>query len=231
MQTPMHILITGANRGLGLGYVAHYAALGHHVYATARDLHHATELQALAAQYPQIKLYPLDAASPEAITQLAQTLADVPMDLLISNAGTYPKSHLAHADMQAWLTAFQVNTLATYYLAQAFLPHFKRASAPKLVAMTSKMGSVADNTSGGSYIYRSSKAALNMVVKSLAIDLANEKVTIVVLHPGWVRTEMGGPDGLIDVATSIQGLTQVIAGLTPLQSGHFYDYTGKALPW
>lgn len=231
MQTPMHILITGANRGLGLGYVAHYAALGHHVYATARNLQQATDLHALAATYPNIQLYPLEAASPSAISQLAQTLAGKQIDLLISNAGTYPKSNLAHAEMDEWLTAFQVNTLSTYYLAQAFLPHLKRSPSPKLIAMTSKMGSVTDNTSGGSYIYRSSKAALNMVVKSLAIDLAAQNIIVTVLHPGWVRTEMGGPDGLIDVATSIQGLTQVIDGLSPAQSGHFYDYTGKALPW
>lgn len=225
------ILITGANRGIGLEYVRQYAESGNQVYATVRDLAEATSLQQLAAEYSNIEILALDAANIAAIRELAGQLSAITVDILISNAGTYPESSFGKTDSQAWLHAFQVNTLTTYYLAEAFLPQLRRASQAKLIAMTSKMGSIEDNSSGGEYIYRSSKTALNMVVKSLALDLREFNIAVAALHPGWVRTDMGGPNGLIDTATSVRGLRQVIEQLTCEQSGQFIAYDGKLIPW
>lgn len=225
------ILITGANRGIGLEYVKQYAASGCQIYATVRDPAKATDLQQLAAQYANVQVLALDVAKVAAIRDLAGQLSAITVDILISNAGTYPESAFGKTDPQAWLEAFQVNTLTTYYLAEAFLPQLRRASQAKLIAMTSKMGSIEDNGSGGEYIYRSSKTALNMVVKSLALDLREFNIAVAALHPGWVRTDMGGPNGLIDTATSVRGLRQVIEHLTCEQSGQFIAYDGKPIPW
>ena len=225
------ILITGANRGIGLEYVKQYAASGCQIYATVRDPSEATDLQQLAAQYANVQVLALDVANVAAIRDLAGQLSAITVDILISNAGTYPESAFGKTDPQAWLEAFQVNTLTTYYLAEAFLPQLRRASQAKLIAMTSKMGSIEDNGSGGEYIYRSSKTALNMVVKSLALDLREFNIAVAALHPGWVRTDMGGPNGLIDTATSVRGLRQEIEHLTCEQSGQFIAYDGKPIPW
>lgn len=225
------ILITGANRGIGLEYVRQYAESGSQVYATVRDPAQATSLQQLAAEYSNVVLLTLDVADITTIRDLAGQLSAITVDILISNAGTYPESRFGKTDPQAWLHAFQVNTLTTYYLAEAFLPQLRRASQAKLIAMTSKMGSIEDNSSGGEYIYRSSKTALNMVVKSLALDLKEFNIAVAALHPGWVRTDMGGPNGLIDTATSVRGLRQVIEQLTCEQSGQFIAYDSKLIPW
>lgn len=231
MTTSQTILITGANRGIGLEYVRQYAQEGHTVYATVRDIATAEELQRLAAAYTQIHVLPLDVADISAIRALATQLSKVTIDILISNAGIYPPSRIGTTDPQAWLHAFQVNTLTTYYLAEAFLPHLQLATQGKVIAMTSKMGSISDNGSGGEYIYRSTKTALNMVVKSLALDLQPFNIAVALLHPGWVRTDMGGPNGLINTETSVTGLRKVISGLSVAQTGEFIAYDGKPVPW
>jgi NAD(P)-dependent dehydrogenase (short-subunit alcohol dehydrogenase family) len=230
-MTTQTIFITGANRGIGLEYVKQYALDGHQVYATVRDPAQATALQQLAAAHANVQVLALDVADVAAIRDLAARLSAITVDILISNAGTYPESRFGKTDPQAWLHAFQVNTLTTYYLAEAFLPQLRRANQAKLIAMTSKMGSIEDNGSGGEYIYRSSKTALNMVVKSLALDLREFNIAVAALHPGWVRTDMGGPNGLIDTETSVRGLRQVIDHLSCAQSGSFIAYDGKAIPW
>ena len=230
-MTTQTILITGANRGIGLEYVKQYAESGQQVYATVRDPAKATALQQLSAKHTNIQVLALDVSNVSAIRDLAGQLSALTIDILISNAGTYPDSAFGKTDPQAWLQAFQVNTLTTYYLAEAFLPQLRRANQAKLIAMTSKMGSIEDNGSGGEYIYRSSKTALNMVVKSLALDLREFNIQVAALHPGWVRTDMGGPNGLIDTETSVRGLRQVIDGLNSAQSGEFIAYDGKRIPW
>lgn len=230
-MTTQTIFITGANRGIGLEYVKQYALEGHQVYATVRDPAQAPALQQLAAAHANVQVLALDVADVAAIRDLAARLSAITVDILISNAGTYPESRFGKTDPQAWLHAFQVNTLTTYYLAEAFLPQLRRANQAKLIAMTSKMGSIEDNGSGGEYIYRSSKTALNMVVKSLALDLREFNIAVAALHPGWVRTDMGGPNGLIDTETSVRGLRLVIDHLSCAQSGSFIAYDGKAIPW
>lgn len=230
-MTTQTIFITGANRGIGLEYVKQYAQEGHQVYATVRDPARALALQQLAAAHSNVQVLALEVADIAAIRNLAAQLSAITVDVLISNAGSYPESSFGNTDPQTWLQAFQVNTLTTYYLAEAFLPQLRRANQAKLIAMTSKMGSIEDNGSGGAYIYRSSKTALNMVVKSLALDLREFNIAVAALHPGWVRTDMGGPNGLIDTETSVRGLRQVIDGLSCAHSGSFIAYDGKAIPW
>jgi NAD(P)-dependent dehydrogenase (short-subunit alcohol dehydrogenase family) len=229
--TQKTVLITGANRGIGLEYVKQYAQAGWRVIACCRQLESATDLQSLAEQYHLIQLRELDVGNFEQIESVAHALSDQPIHLLINNAGIYPPSGFRETDYDAWMLAFKVNTMSSLKLAEAFSPHLVKAGGAKFVAMTSKMGSIEDNTSGGEYSYRSSKAALNMVVKSLSIDMEKYGVVVAALHPGWVRTDMGGSNGLIDTQTSVSGLCQVIAQLDANHSGKFYAYDGKEIAW
>jgi len=231
MTATYQVFITGANRGIGLEFTRQYARDGWNVIACCRDLAQATDLQQLAQAYPNIKTYALDVADFDAIEALAAALKDVKIDVLINNAGVYPHSDLQAADAGDWLHAFKVNSMAPFKMATAFMPNIAASQLRKLVTLSSKMGSLDDNTSGGSYIYRSSKTAANMVMKSLSIDLQPYGISVAVLHPGWVQTEMGGPGALIDAQTSVSGLRQVIANLNLANSGQFIAYDGKVISW
>lgn len=225
------LLITGANRGIGLEYVKQYAKDGWHVIACCREPADADALNMLVTEHSDVEVHALDVADFEQIDALARKLQDQAIDLLINNAGVYPPGSFRAMNYQAWERAFKINTMSTLKLAEAFLPNLVKAGNAKLVAMTSKMGSIDDNTSGGEYAYRSSKTALNMVVKSLSIDLSKYGIAVAALHPGWVRTDMGGPNGLIDTATSVAGLRQVIQRLDLAHSGQFTAYDGKSIAW
>ncbi len=231
MTTTNQVLITGANRGIGLEFARQYAEAGWKVIACCRDLKQAVGLQELADTYPDIKTYALDVADFAAIEALAAALKDEKIDVLINNAGVYPHSDLNHADPEQWLHAFKVNSMAPLKMAAAFTPHIAASRLKKLVTLSSKMGSLNDNTSGGSYIYRTSKVAANMVMKSLAIDLKVFSISVAVLHPGWVQTEMGGPGALIDTRASVSGLRKVIEHLNLGNSGQFIAYDGKVINW
>lgn len=231
MQYDNTLFITGANRGIGLEYVKQYAQEGWRVLASCRNPADASALQALANKHANIELHAIDIANFDQIEALGRKLIDQPIQLLINNAGIYPESSFRTIDYAKWMEAFKVNAMSTLKLAEVFIPHLVKAGNAKLVAMTSKMGSIDDNTSGGEYIYRSSKTALNMVMKSLSIDLNKYGVSVAVLHPGWVRTDMGGPNGLIDAETSVQGLRKVIGMLSLDNSGKFYAYDGKEIAW
>ncbi|HEY9211050.1 MAG TPA: SDR family oxidoreductase [Methylotenera sp.] len=231
MTTTYQVLITGANRGIGLEFARQYAEAGWKVIACCRDLKQATGLQELVNTYPDIKTYALDVADFSAIEALAAELKDVKIDVLINNAGVYPHSDLDHADPEQWLHAFKVNSMAPFKMATAFAPNLAVGQLKKLVTLSSKMGSLDDNTSGGSYIYRTSKVAANMVMKSLAIDLKPYGISVAALHPGWVQTEMGGPDALIDTRASVSGLRNVIEHLNLANSGQFIAYDGKVINW
>lgn len=232
----MHtVLITGANRGIGLEFCRQYAAEGWRVLACSRDPDKADALARLAVLYPGlIALHTLDVADHAQIERLAQELGSESIDLLINNAGIYPDSDtlgFGHTDYAEWLQAFRINTMATLKMAETFAPHLARGKQKVIVAITSKMGSIADNVGGGSYLYRSSKAALNMVVKSLAIDLKPGGIIAVVFHPGWVQTDMGGPNAMIPAEQSVSGMKQMIGRLTAADSGKFFGYDGQAIPW
>lgn len=223
-------LITGANRGLGLEFVRQYADDGWHVIACCRTPEAATELNALDGD---IEVRALDVVDFSAIDALASDLQGTAIDVLVANAGMYGKkgASLRGVDYDEWMDVFRTNTQAPLKIVEAFCSHVAASEGKRLVALTSKMGSISDNDSGGSYVYRSSKAALNAVMKSAAIDLSARGVLSCVLHPGWVRTDMGGPQGLIDAPASVSGMRAVIQGLTNETSGGFFDYSGKEIPW
>jgi NAD(P)-dependent dehydrogenase (short-subunit alcohol dehydrogenase family) len=231
MAVTNQVLITGANRGIGLEFVQQYAQDGWHVFACCRSPEKATELQALANTYLNIQILPLDVADSAQINALALQLKDEKIDLLINNAGVYPDGAVGDINTDHWLEAFKVNTMAPLKMTEAFTSHIAKSQLKKIATLSSKMGSIDDNTSGGSYIYRSSKVAANMVMKSLSIDLKALGVSVVTLHPGWVLTEMGGPNALIDTKTSVSGLRRVIERLTLNTTGQFIAYDGKAINW
>lgn len=229
------LLITGANRGLGLEFVKQYAADGWRIFACCRHPETATELETISQQNQGlITVHKLDVADFVQIESLAAELAGQELDVLLNNAGIYPDATsggLGATNYDGWARAFRVNTMAPLKMAETFASHLARGTQKKIINITSKMGSISDNTSGGAYIYRSSKTALNMVVKSLAVDLAPRGIATALLHPGWVLTDMGGPNALISTEQSISGMRQVIARLSLKDSGKFYGYDGKEISW
>lgn len=224
------VLITGANRGIGLEFARQYAATGWRVIATCRQPSLATELKALPGE---VEIFALDVGDFPVLGDLAKSLKRESVDLLLANAGVYgPRpSPFGAVDDGAWEAVLRLNTIAPLKLAEAFCDLVARSELRSMAFLSSKMGSIADNTSGGSYIYRSSKAALNVVVKSLAVDLAPRGISVAALHPGWVRTDMGGPSALIDAEVSVAGMRRVLADLTPETSGRFLNYDGCEIPW
>jgi NAD(P)-dependent dehydrogenase (short-subunit alcohol dehydrogenase family) len=227
-MTTYTVLITGANRGIGLEFAKQYATDGWDVIACAREPHLASALHALAAHHTNIKISPLDVADFKQIDALALQLQYDKIDVLINNAGVYP-----HGDGNAddWDKAFKINSMAPLKVSQAFVPNLIRGTHKKIATLSSKMGSMDDNTSGGSYIYRSSKAAVNMVMKSLSIDLKAHELSVVTLHPGWVQTDMGGTNAMINTATSVAGMRKVIENLNLANTGKFIAYDGKEIAW
>lgn len=229
------VLITGANRGIGLEFVDQYANDGWRVLACTRKPAAAGELNRLAARFPDtIQVNVLDVADHEQIAQLSHELSEEKIDLLINNAGVYPSARDAsfhQIDYEAWGYAFEVNAMAPLKMADAFYAQVVKSDLKKIVTITSKMGSMADNRGGGSYVYRSSKAAVNSVMKSLAIDLEPKGIIVALLHPGWVRTDMGGPNGLISCEKSVSGMRQVIDDLIHTDTGKFYAFDGQIIPW
>ena len=185
----------------------------------------------MAKQYSNIQILALDVAQSEDIQKLANTLKKQPIDILINNAGIWRSSSLSSVNKEAWLESFTTNAIAPYEMAQAFLPNILDGGLKKVVSITSKMGSIEDNTSGGSYIYRSSKSALNMVMRSLQHDLQSQGIATLTLHPGWVQTDMGGMNALINVDQSVVGMMKIIDNLTLENSGQFLDYAGKPIGW
>ena len=224
------VLITGASRGLGLEFCRQYAAEGWQVLACCRNPETAGKLTGI----PHVRIFPLDVSDFAQIDALAAQLQDTAIDVLINNAGIYgdsPRRGFGQLDYADWTQTLTINMQAPVKMAEAFLPHLQRGDKKMLVTITSQMGSIADNGSGGSILYRTSKAALNAAMKSIAIDLADQSIGVLVLHPGWVKTDMGGPNALIAAHQSVAGMRQVIAQFTLAQSGSFLKYDGSSLPW
>lgn len=216
-------LITGANRGIGLEFARRYDEAGWEVIGTARDPHEADDLKSVA------RVEMLDVTDLDRVAGFADILGGQPLDLLIANAGTYgPRRTETAEDGQGWLEALSVMAVSPVLLANALLPNLRAANG-KAIAITSRMGSIDDNTSGGFIAYRSAKAALNAAWTSLAID--NPGLAFALLHPGWVQTRMGGASAPTTVADSVAGMMRVIEGLTPAGRAPFLDYQGKTVPW
>jgi NAD(P)-dependent dehydrogenase (short-subunit alcohol dehydrogenase family) len=223
------VLISGANRGIGLEHAQRFVAAGAHVIAAVRDTA-SSDLKALGAK---VEVIGYDAADPAAPAQVKKALGDRPIDLLFNNAGIYggDQQNFGAIDPETFIEVIRVNTLAPLLMAQALVDNVA-ASERKIIAnQSSLMGSIADNGSGGYHAYRASKTALNMATKGLANDLRGRGITVVTLHPGWVKTRMGGPNAPVTTADCAAGQQKILAALTPAQSGKFFNYDGKELPW
>ncbi|KIH77470.1 Short-chain dehydrogenase [Geoalkalibacter ferrihydriticus] len=228
------ILVTGANRGIGLELSRQYSAAGWRVLACCRNPEEAVELKKLAEHSGnKILVLTLDVGRVEDISRLADDLRKEKIDILFNNAGINgPKQQeFGLIDAEGWMAAMRVNVLAPYYMAVAFLDQLAAGKRRLLAIMGTQLGSIADNTSGGKYVYRSSKAAVHMVGKSLSIDLKPRGITTLLLHPGWVRTDMGGAQAALSVEESVQGLRQVLEQANADDNGKLIAYDGRIIPW
>lgn len=223
------VLITGANRGLGLEFARQYAAEGWRVHAACRAPKRATELAGIKGD---VAVHALDVTDSGAITALVDALGDDAIDVLVNNAGVYGRRQsFGHIDYGGWESVLRTNALAPIAVTEAFVPALQRAERPRVALITSRMGSIADNTSGGFYAYRSSKAALNAAGRSLALDLKAQGIIVLMLHPGWVRTDMGGAGAPLEPRDSIGRLRQIIDGAKMTDSGRFFSHDGSEVPW
>ena len=229
----MSILITGTNRGIGLEFVKHYLKNNEKVIATCRNKNSAKDLLELKNTTSNLSLVELDVSNPNSINEFASKITDQPIDTFINNAGVFgPRNNeFGNFNAKEWLDVFNINTIAPLLITQKILKNLRLGKNKKLVFISSKVGSIEENTGGGMYIYRSSKTALNQVIKSLSIDFKDENFIAVALHPGWVQTDMGGPNALIDTKTSVKGMAEVIDSLVLKNSGRFYNYDGSSIPW
>ena len=227
------VLITGTNRGIGLEFVKQFLAREDTVLATCRDMGSATELRQLKNDTRKLHIFELDVSSQKSMEDLTLQLAGHAIDIFINNAGVYGPTDSTFGKVSAneWAKVLQVNAKAPMILTQLLIDNLRDGSDKKLIYITSKMGSIDDNKGGGSYVYRSSKAALNAVVKSISVDLRDSGFSVAVLHPGWVQTDMGGPNALIDVTTSVSKMIDVIDNLNFHNSGSFFNYDGGIIPW
>jgi NAD(P)-dependent dehydrogenase (short-subunit alcohol dehydrogenase family) len=228
------ILVTGANRGLGLEFVRQYAQAGWKTYAACRSPKSAKELKALQDQHAdRITILSVDVTDAASVRTAAEKLRGEPIDLLLNNAGvgSPPAQKIGSLDYAAWSQVLDANVLGPARMIEAFVENVAKGRDKRIVTVTSRMGSIADNSSGGSYAYRSSKAGVNAVMKSFSIDLAPRGITCVVVHPGWVRTDMGGAGGKLAPAESVKSLRALVDGLSLTHSGKFFNVDGEVLPW
>ena len=220
------VLITGAARGLGLDFVKQYAAKGWKVLACAR------EPEALKQVKGEIVPHKLEVTDYAAVKALAGTLSGVAIDVLICNAGISGREagDLGSIDPAVWRETFEVNALAPLMMAEAFVAHVAASQQKKMIAISSRLGSITHND-GARYAYRASKTALNMEWQSLSKDTAGKGLVCVVLHPGWVQTDMGGKAATLTIEQSVPAMVKVIDGLKPADNGRFINYDGTAIPW
>ena len=207
---------------------------GWRVFACCRNPHNADSLFNIARlSNGQISVHIADMLELATLQALSYELRNEAIDILVNNAGVYgpDKNRFGNVDVAGWLQTFQVNSIAPLKMVEAFIEQLNMGQRKVVACMSSKMGSMADNGYGNSYIYRSSKAALNAVVKSLSIDLKEQGIISVALHPGWVKTDMGGPNAEISTTECVQQLLGHINALTPADSGRFIDIDGSDIPW
>ena len=226
------VVVTGANRGIGLELVSQYLADDWQVYGCCRRPELATELTGLAPN-SALSIHQLDVGNPDSVKKLALALSEQSIDLLINNAGIYggERQSFGDIDYAQWTRVLEVNTLGPYRVSTALANPVGNSEQRLIVNVSSAMGSIERYTTGGHYIYRSSKAALNMVTVNLAHDLRSRGITVLSVPPGWVRTDMGGSSADISPRTSAAGLRQLISNATIKDSGRFFSWDGSALPW
>jgi NAD(P)-dependent dehydrogenase (short-subunit alcohol dehydrogenase family) len=226
------VIVTGANRGLGLEFTRQYAKDGARVFASCRDPKSARELNRLAAENTLVSVRELDVTRAESVAAFKQFVGSAPIDILINNAGIYgpAKQSAVAMDYEGWFETLATNLIGPLRLIQAFLASLKSGREKKVVSITSGMGSIAE-TSGGYIAYRTSKAGLNMLMRSAALELKSEGIIVVPLNPGWVRTDMGGSGAPLSPETSVRRMRQIIAELTLKDSGRFLSHDGREISW
>lgn len=228
------VLITGANRGIGLGHAQAFAQRGVEVFATARTPDTADALQSLAQAHPgRFTVLHYDAEEPDAPARLKAALADTPIDLVLANAGAGGESGqaLGNIHVDGVLDLIRVNALAPLKLVEALIYNITLSERKLVAFQSSQMGSIGNNHTGDHYEYRLSKVALNMIARNVANDLKPRDVTVVALHPGWVQTRMGGQSAPVTVQASVAGQQKLFDTLTMAHTGRFYNYDGTELPW
>jgi NAD(P)-dependent dehydrogenase (short-subunit alcohol dehydrogenase family) len=224
------VLITGANRGLGLEFAKQYARDGYRVFATARK--ESAELRALRQSQRALEFHALDVTDAGSVRGLADTLKGEPIDVLINNAGWMgpDQQRLGNIDYDGLLDTLRINTLGPLRVAEALVDNVAKSQRKLMVALTSGMGSISDS-SGGYYAYRASKAALNMTFHNLGLDLKQRGIIAIVINPGWVQTDMGGKNAPTPVEDSIAMMRKVFDSLTLADTGSFKNYKGGDFPW
>lgn len=233
------VLITGANRGLGFEFARQYAADGWTVLATARDPEKAQELKQFASKLPTLAIQELNIADGESIEGLADALDGKPIDVLIHNSAIYPQKgqKFGEIDFDGWRGAMETNLFGAMRLTEALLENVAASDRKQIAAISSSMaslkavqgGSVAQ--AGVAYQYRTSKTALNMAMSVLSTELAPRGISVVMIDPGWVKTDMGGPNAQLTPEQSISGIRKVLAGDPMEISGKFIRYDGVVRPW
>ena len=225
-------LVTGASRGIGLEMVKELLTQGHQVIAACRNPDGARDLWEIQSDYKsRFRYLKLDVSSADSVAEFGAALKNETIDVLVNNAGVLKGAgeSLENLDFDSVTKSFQVNTMGPVRVTQILMPCLQRAKSPRVINITSLMGSIADNGSGGYYGYRMSKAALNMFGACLSKEVA--KITTLQIHPGWVKTDMGGLKAPTERRDSVLGMIAVIKGATIKDSGRFLDFRGKELPW
>ena len=224
------VLITGANRGIGLEFVRQYAADGWRVVAACRKPKKAKDVEKVNGD---VTLRALDVADPDSVATFVDEVKGETIDVLINNAGVYLDRGIPFGklDYAGWVTSFQVNSVGPVRIAEALSAQVEQSQRKLLVFISTQMASIAENAGGGAFAYRASKAALNAAVKTMSIELKPRSVACLLLHPGWVRTDMGGKNATLDVRDSVHGMRRVIDGFDLARSGSFLRHNGEAVPW
>ena len=225
----MHnILIIGANRGIGLEFARQYSNGNNNVFATTRNRSDSKELNSIK----NIKVFDLDLNSDESLDNFTQNISSQKIDILIHNAGIFSDEQLDDdLDINAWMNEMRINAIIPIILARKLKRNIEMGSNKKIIFISSQMGSIDDNYSGRFYFYRSSKSALNSAAKSLSIDWKEDGISILILHPGWVKTDMGGGNAKLEIPDSISQMIKVINDLSLNNSGSFVNYAGAKLEW
>tara|TARA_B110000459_G_scaffold29877_1_gene30203 strand:+ start:812 stop:1492 length:681 start_codon:yes stop_codon:yes gene_type:complete len=224
-----NILITGANRGIGLKFAQLLSNNINTVYVTTRDLNNCIELKKIN----NIEILELDLLEKNSIKDFCSDVKDMPFDLIINNAGIFQDEQMeeTHLDPELWLDEMMINAIGPIVLTQKLKENLISGNEKKVVFISSQMASIDDNYSGGYYFYRTSKSALNSAAKSLSIDWKADEISVLMLHPGWVKTDMGGSKAKLEIDESVNSMIKVIEASNISNTGSFLNYNGDKLEW
>ena len=224
-----NILITGANRGIGLKFAQLLSNSTNTIYVTTRDLNNCIELKKIN----NIEILELDLLEKNSIKDFCSDVKDIPFDLIINNAGIFQDEQMeeTNLDPELWLDEMMINAIGPVVLTQKLKENLISGSEKKVVFISSQMGSIDDNYSGGYYFYRTSKSALNSAAKSLSIDWKTDEISVLMLHPGWVKTDMGGSKAKLEIDESVNSMIKVIEASNISNTGSFLNYNGDKLEW